>query len=76
MINTTVEKQLKEQLGYLPDEQQHQVLAFARTLVKSKGHGVPGKNLLRFAGTIDSEDLIAIEKTIREECEKVNLDEW
>ena len=76
MINMTVEKQLREQLEDLPAEQQHQVLEFARSLVKAKGHGVPGKDLLRFAGAIEAEDLIDIEKAIHEGCEKVNLDEW
>ncbi len=76
MINTNVEKQLRKQLEHLPIEQQHQVLEFARALVKTNVHGVPGKNLLRFAGTIDSEDLITIKKTINEGCEKVNSDEW
>jgi hypothetical protein len=75
MIDTTVQKQLREQLEHLPAEQQHQVLEFARSLVKAKGSGVPGKDLLKFAGTIGAEDLIAIEKAIQEGCEKVNLDE-
>ena len=76
MINISVEKQLREQLRYLPVKQQHQVLEFARALVKAKGHGSCGKDLIRFAGTIDSEDLIAIDKAIHEGCEKVNFDEW
>ena len=45
MIDTTVQKQLREQLGHLPAEQQHQVLEFARSLVKAKVSGVPGKDL-------------------------------
>jgi len=76
MINTTVEKHLREQLRHLPSEQQRQVLEFARALVKARVHGVPGKDLLRFAGTINSEDLSTIEQTINEGCEKVNPDEW
>jgi hypothetical protein len=76
MIDITVQKQLKEQLEHLPAEQQHQVLEFARSLVKAKGSGMPGKDLLRFAGAIDTEDLNAIKKAIHEGCEKVNLDEW
>ncbi len=76
MSDTTVQKQLREQLEHLPAEQQHQVLEFARSLVKAKGSGVPGKDLLRFAGAIDAEDLMAIERAIHEGCEKVNLDEW
>ena len=38
--------------------------------------GVPGYKLLRFADTIDREDLMTIEQAIKEGCEKVNLDEW
>ena len=76
MIDITVQKQLREQLENLPAVQQHQVLEFARSLVKAKGRGVPGKDLLRFAGAIEVEDLIAIERAIHEGCEKVNLDEW
>jgi hypothetical protein len=76
MINTTVEKHLREQLRHLPIEQQRQVLEFARALVKTRVHGVPGKDLLRFAGTISSEDLTTIEQSVNEECEKVNYDEW
>ena len=44
-------------------------------LSNARIHGVPGQNLLRFAGTIDHEDLMIIEQTIKEGCEKVNLDE-
>jgi len=76
MINITVEKRLREQLEHLPAEQQHQVLEFACSLVKAKGHGVHGRDLLRFAGSIEAEDLIAIKKAIHEGCEKVNLNEW
>ena len=66
MIDTTVQKQLREQLEHLPAEQQHQVLEFARSLSKAKGRGVPGKDLLKFAGTIEAEDLLVIEKAIRD----------
>ena len=76
MINISVEKQLREQLQHLPSEQQHQVLNFARALVKSRVYGVQGKDLLKFAGTIDPEDLVTIEQTIYEGCEKVNPYEW
>jgi len=35
-------------------EQQRQVLQFARALATVKVRGVPGQNLLHFAGTIDT----------------------
>lgn len=76
MIDTTVQKQLREQLEHLPAEQQYQVLEFARSLVKAKGSGVPGKDLLRFSGAIETEDLIIIQQAIDDGCEQVNFDEW
>lgn len=76
MRSTTVEKDIHEQLGRLAIEQKRQVLEFARSLATTRVHGVPGKDLLRFEGTISHEDLITIEHTIKEGCEKVNLDEW
>ena len=75
MKSTIVEKDIYEQLGRLPIEQQRQVLEFARSLATARVHGVPGKDLLRFEGTISHKDLITIEQTIKEGCEKVNLDE-
>ena len=53
--------------GKIRVEQQRQVLEFARVLAKARrDDGVPGKDLLRFAGTIDSEDITTIEQTINE----------
>ncbi len=38
--------------------------------------GVDGKNLLKFAGTIDPNDLELMSKAIDEGCEQVDTDEW
>jgi len=76
MMNTTVEKDIHEQLTRLPIERQRQVLEFARALAIVKVHGVHGQGLLHFAGTIYHEDLTSIEQAIKEGCEKVNPDEW
>jgi putative addiction module component (TIGR02574 family) len=38
--------------------------------------GVPGRDLLRFAGTIDAESARAMEEAIEEGCERVDLEEW
>ena len=73
MRSTTVEKDIHEQLGRLPIEQQRQALEFERAFVTTRVHGVPGKDLLRFEGTINHEDLMTIEQTIKEGCERVNL---
>ncbi len=76
MMGATVEKDIHEQLTRLPLEQRRQVLEFARALATAKVHGVPGQNLLHFAGTIDYEDLMDIERAIKDGCEKIIPDEW
>jgi len=38
--------------------------------------GVPGKKLLRFAGTIPHDDILMMQKAIQEDCERIDLNEW
>ncbi len=76
MSNPSIEKEIITQLSKLPLEKQQQVLNFARALTLDKPLGVPGKDLLRFAGTIEPGDLQAMARIIEEDCEKVNPDEW
>ncbi|MBW2166104.1 MAG: hypothetical protein JRG74_08425 [Deltaproteobacteria bacterium] len=75
-MNSNLNSELNAELCKLPIEQRFQVLEFARTLTKAKVHGVKGQALLRFAGTIEPEDLATITQTIEVGCEKVNFDEW
>jgi hypothetical protein len=76
MAKTTFEKDIQKELGRLPFEQQRQVLEFVRILAKAKTHSVPGKDLLLFAGSIDHEELMNMDQAIKDECEKVDLNEW
>lgn len=61
-------------LGTLPVAQQYQVLEYARTLASPTG--VPGASLLKFAGSIDEDELDRMSQAIEEGCEKVDSDEW
>jgi hypothetical protein len=76
MVNRTLVDDIREEVERLPVKRQRQVLAFARALSGGLPRGVPGKMLLRFAGTIDKASLDAMEKAIEEGCEQVNPDEW
>ena len=76
MISPILEQEIREQLDQLAPEQQRQVLDFARELAATRIKGVAGHTLLRFAGTIDVEDLATIAQTIEEDCESVDRDEW
>jgi predicted transcriptional regulator len=65
-----------EQLTTLPDNSQKQVLEFVRTLKSSVPQGVPGRQLLRFAGTIGLDDLKLMVQAIKTGCEQPDMNEW
>jgi hypothetical protein len=78
MVDSQIYSELIKQLDHLPIVQQRRVLEYARSLLSSPTtpRGIPGKELLRFAGTISKEDGQAMMDAIEEECERVDADEW
>ena len=68
-MNQTVRDQITEQVDRL-DEPRLQVLDFARRLATPAG--TLGRNLLRFARSIDLADLEAMSRAIQEGCESVD----
>ena len=75
-MSKNLQSEIGEQLRVLPLDEQRLVLDFARALALSKTQGVPGKQLLRFAGTIPSDDLKRMSAAIEEGCEQVEINEW
>lgn len=75
MTLTMLEQEILDQLHTLALPQQREVLAFVRTLATTP-IGIPGRDLLAFAGMIEAPDLIALQQAIDEGCEQVNVDEW
>ncbi len=75
MKNGLAEKMLAE-FTRLPGDDQRRVLEFARALAIAKRVGVPGKNLLRFAGAIPKKDLEQMKAAIEEGCERIDADGW
>ncbi len=75
-MNTTLVDKVVEQLKALPYELQRQVLEFTRALAISARRGVPGQQLLRFAGAIPLDDLLLMRQTIEQGCEQVDSNEW
>lgn len=76
MINPLVEKELMAQLNKLSEEQQQQVLDFARFLAMKNPVGVPGKELLKFAGTISHEDAKIMLEAAEENWGQADLKSW
>ncbi|QLE40565.1 hypothetical protein FD723_08900 [Nostoc sp. C052] len=75
-MDTPITLRLIEELKVMPEDLQYRVLEFARTLVGSQIHGVPGRQLLNFAGTIPPNDIQLMHEEIEDGCEQVDLDEW
>lgn len=75
-MDTPVVDKIVEQLKALPNELQWRVLEFTRALAASVPHGVSGQQLLRFAGTIPTDDLQIIRQAIEQGCEQVDANEW
>jgi hypothetical protein len=71
-----IEKELHEQITRLKDDQQLRLLEFARALTNSPEKGGAGQSLLRFAGTIEKDDITTIRTAIDNGCEIVNANEW
>lgn len=76
MVNPAIEQQLHAELTRLPPEKQERVLEFARSLNGGLPPGTPGKDLLRFAGTVTPEDARLMKEAIEEGCERIDPDEW
>ena len=75
-MDTFIVEKVVEQLKVLPYELQWRVLEFTRALATSIPHGVPGQQLLRFAGSIPFDDLQLMRQAIEEGCERVDENEW
>ncbi len=70
MISPSLEQELHELLKHLALEQQRQVVEFARALAATRVHGVPGYTLLRFADSIEADDLACGSLGLRTLCAK------
>lgn len=76
MKNTIIIDDINNQLSRLHKEQQMRVLMFARSLSEQAIHGVSGKELLHFIGSINADELKTMQKVIDNDCERINHDEW
>ena len=75
-MNTLIVNKVIEQLKALPYELQWRVFEFTRALTVSTPHGVPGQQLLRFAGVIPLDDLQLMRLAIEQGCERIDTNEW
>ena len=75
-MSTLIVDKVVDQMKDLPNELQWRVFEFTRALTLSVPRGVPGQQLIPFAGTIPADDLQLMRQAIEEGCERVDHNEW
>ncbi len=76
-MNSLIIDEVFERLKVMPQSLQQQVLEFTKTLTDSTTvKGVPGSQLLHFAGTIPLDELNLMSEAINSGCEQVDSNEW
>lgn len=75
-MNTKIEDKVLRKLKGLSYESQWRVLEFTCALAELSPKGIPGRDLVFFAGAIKSDDLMIMQKVIEEGCEKVDANGW
>jgi prevent-host-death family protein len=75
-MNKSVIPTVVEQMLILPDDAQRKVLAFLKTLRTTTQRGTPGKQLLQFAGLVQSGELALMQQAIESNCEQVDTNAW
>jgi len=66
VIDPAVRDEMFKQLENLPADMQRRVVEFVRALALSQPKGIPGPDLLRFAGTLTPEDAAEMKRAIEE----------
>lgn len=75
-MSTSIKMKVIDQLETLPENLQQQVLVFMQGLQSVVGRGVPGKQLMKFAGSIPVDDLKLMRQAIEDGCERMEVNEW
>jgi hypothetical protein len=76
MLDRSLREELLKALDRLSPVMHRRVLDFARALRESRLRGTPGKELLRFAGTMTPSEADEFLRGIEEDCERIDPSEW
>jgi hypothetical protein len=76
MTITTLHDQLLKQVDQLSAEDQHRVLEFASTLLKTNPPKNRPKHFLELFGTLDSQSAEEMKQAIEEGCERIDPNDW
>lgn len=75
MTSSQMKQKLLERIDQLSEGEQRKLLEYAENL-PSRPKGTPGKDLLKFFGTIEPDDCRRMAEAIEEGCERVDPRDW
>jgi hypothetical protein len=76
VVLPAIKDQILSDLDRLAPEQQRRAAELVHGLVSTLPRGASGRDLLRFAGTLDNDSAREMIEAIEEGCERADLDEW
>ncbi len=68
--------EIVSELNKLDSKKQQKVLEYKRLGSNNLPRGVPGSAVLKFAGSIDHDELQLMTKAIEAGCERIDANEW
>jgi len=75
-MNSEIISEAAAQMAKLPYNLQERALNFIKGLTLPVKSGVPGRSLLKYAGSIPPDDLNIMSDVIENDCRKINANEW
>lgn len=76
MVHPAIKEQILNDLDRLSPAMQRRAADLVHGLVSTLPQGAPGRDLLRFAGTLDDESAREMTEAIEQGCERVDPDAW
>ena len=76
MVEVTVKEQVLNDLEQLSPEMQARAAWLVHALVEAGPRGIPGRDLLGFAGAIDAVSIREMEEAIEDGCERIDPEAW
>jgi hypothetical protein len=75
-MDSSLQQELLKEMEQLSPTVQRRVLDFARALAEATPEGVPGDELLQFAGIMTPSEADEFLRGIEEDCERVDPNAW
>jgi hypothetical protein len=76
MVDSSLRDELLKEMEQLPPAMQRRVLDYARAMAESTPQGTPGRDLLKFAGIMTPTEADEFLRSIEEDCERVDPNDW